>query len=213
MYQWKVNGNNAGTNSPNFSYIPQTGDSIRCLMTSNLACVSNNPASSNKIVMTASSVPVVTFTLCFDSITTVNAKPIKLKGGIPLGGTYSGPGVNSVIGVFTPSSAGIGTKTITYSYTHVVLCSASKTKSIIVQSAPAFTCGNSMTDIRDNKVYPTLQLGSQCWMAANLNYGSMILASSHQRDNCTPEKYCYKDLTANCQLGTAAYQWDEPHAL
>ena len=92
VYHWIVNGSNAGNNSPNYSYIPQTGDSIRCLMTSNLSCVSNNPASSNKIVMTASSVPAVTFTLCFDSITRVNAKPIKLKGGIPLGGTYSGPG-------------------------------------------------------------------------------------------------------------------------
>jgi uncharacterized protein (TIGR02145 family) len=209
IYQWKVNGGNVGGNSPIYSYIPQTGDSIRCIMTSNLACVSNNPASSNKIVMTASSVPVVTFNYCFDSITTVNAKPIKLKGGIPLGGTYSGPGVNLITSVFTPSVAGIGAKTITYSYTNFALCSASKTKTIIVQSAPAFTCGNSMTDIRDNKVYPTLQLGSQCWMASNLNYGTMILASSHQRDNCTPEKYCYNDLAANCQLGTAAYQWDE----
>jgi uncharacterized protein (TIGR02145 family) len=209
MYQWKVNGNNAGTNSPNFSYIPQTGDSIRCLMTSNLTCVSNNPASSNKIVITASSVPVVTFTLCFDSITTVNAKPINLKGGIPFGGTYSGPGVNSITNVFTPSVAGIGTKTITYSYTNVALCSASKTKTIVVQSAAAFNCGNNLSDIRDGKVYPTVQIGSQCWMAANLNYGTMILSSSNQRDNCMPEKYCYNDLTGNCQLGTVYYQWDE----
>jgi uncharacterized protein (TIGR02145 family) len=208
-YQWKVNGGIAGSNSPNFSYIPQTGDSIRCLMTSNLACVTNNPASSNKIVMTASSVPVVTFTLCFDSITTINANPIKLKGGIPLGGTYSGPGVNSVTGVFTPSVAGIGTKTITYSYTNVALCSASKTKTIIVQSAPAFTCGNNLTDIRDGKVYTTLQIGSQCWMASNLNYGTMILSASHQRDNCVPEKYCYNELTANCEQRGANYQWDE----
>jgi uncharacterized protein (TIGR02145 family) len=178
-------------------------------MTSNLTCVSNNPASSNKIVITASSVPVVTFTLCFDSITTVNAKPINLKGGIPFGGTYSGPGVNSITNVFTPSVAGIGTKTITYSYTNVALCSANKTKNIIVQSTPAFTCGNNLIDIRDNKVYPTLQLGSQCWMAANLNYGTMISASLHQRDNCISEKYCYNDLPINCDQGTANYQWDE----
>jgi len=205
FYQWKVNGINAGTDSPSFSYIPQTGDSIRCIMTSNLACVSNNPASSNKIVMTASSVPVVTFTLCFDSITTVNAKPIKLKGGIPLGGTYSGPGVNSLTGVFTPSVTGIGTKTITYSYTNVALCSASKTKTIIVQSAPAFTCGNNLTDIRAGKVYPTLQLGSQCWMAADLDYGVQIPETSHQRDNCIPEKY--KSAVGSWQ--SAVYQWDE----
>jgi uncharacterized protein (TIGR02145 family) len=209
VYQWKVNGINAGANSPNFSFIPQTSDSIRCVMTSNLACVSNNPASSNMIVMVVSSVPVVTFTICFDSITTINAKPIKLKGGIPLGGTYSGPGVNSTTGVFTPSVAGTGTKTITYSYTNVSLCSASKTKNIIVLSAAAFTCGNNLTDIRDGKVYPTVQIGSHCWMASNLNYGNRVPSTGHQRDNCTPEKYCYNELTANCEQRGANYQWDE----
>jgi uncharacterized protein (TIGR02145 family) len=209
LYQWKVNGNNQGTNSPVYSYSPQPNDSVWCIMTSNLSCVSGNPAISNKIVMVSSPVPLITFIRCFDSITTLNAKPIKLKGAIPLGGTYSGPGVNSVTGVFTPSSAGIGTKIITYSYTNVALCSASKTKMIIVQSASVFTCGNNLTDIRDGKVYPTIQFGSQCWMAANLNFGTMILASSHQRDNCMNEKYCYQDLSANCNVQGANYQWDE----
>jgi uncharacterized protein (TIGR02145 family) len=208
-YQWKVNGNNTGTNSHTYSYTPQPNDSIWCVMTSNLPCVSDNPVTSNKIVMVASPLPVVTFIRCFDSVTTLNAKPIKLKGGIPLGGTYTGTGVNSSTGVFTPSVAGIGTKTLTYTYTNFAMCSANKTMTIVVQSIPSFTCGNNLTDVRDGKVYPTLQIGSQCWMAANLNYGTMILASSHQRDNCSPEKYCYNDLIANCQLGTAIYQWDE----
>ena len=209
VYQWKVNGNNAGTNSPNFSCSPQPGDSIWCVMTSNFSCVSGNPATSNKIIMVSSPVPVVTFTRCFDSITTLNAKPIKLKGGIPLGGTYTGPGVNSTTGVFTPSTAGTGTKTISYTYTNVALCSANKTMTIVVQSAPAFICGNNLTDIRDGKVYLTLQVGSQCWMAANLNYGNLVSSNSHQRDNCVPEKYCYQDLSANCNVQGANYQWDE----
>ena len=46
-------------------------------------------------------------------------------------------------------------------------------------------------------------------MASNLEYGTMIPGSVHQRDNCTPEKYCYNDITGNCQLGAAYYQWDE----
>jgi uncharacterized protein (TIGR02145 family) len=199
-YQWKVNGVNAGTNSITFTYNPANNDSVRCIMTSNLACVSGSPASSNKIILSGTLAPVVSFNICFDSITTLNAKPIFLKGGIPLGGVYSGPGVNSGTGVFNPALAGTGAKTITYSYTNAALCSASKVKTIIVQASAAFTCGNSLTDIRDNKVYPTVQIGSQCWFASDLNYGTAISSTLSQRDNCLPEKYLNS---------TSFYQWDE----
>jgi uncharacterized protein (TIGR02145 family) len=37
----------------------------------------------------------------------------------------------------------------------------------------------------------------------------MIPGNMSQRDNCIPEKYCYNDITGNCELGTANYQWDE----
>jgi uncharacterized protein (TIGR02145 family) len=208
-YQWKVNGVNAGTNSHTFTYDPADGDSIRCVMTSNLNCVTNNPASSTEIIMSGTLAPIVTFTACFDTITTVNAKPIKLKGGIPLGGTYSGPGVNSLTGVFTPSLAGVGTRTIIYTYTNAVMCSASKSIHIVVQAAPGFTCGNNITDIRDNKVYPTVQIGSQCWIAANLNFGTIIASTQDQRDNCISEKYCYNDNPVNCTNQGGLYQWDE----
>jgi uncharacterized protein (TIGR02145 family) len=208
-YQWKVNGANAGTNSSNFTYIPTNGDSVRCVMTSNLGCVTGNPASSGEIYLSGTLAPVVTFTSCFDTITTVNAQPIKLKGGIPLGGTYTGPGVNSLTGIFTPSVAGTGTKAITYTYTNVYICSASKSIHIIVQAAPLFTCGNSLTDIRDNQVYTTVQIGSQCWMASNLNYGTVIVSTQDQRDNCIAEKYCYNDNSVNCTSQGGLYQWDE----
>jgi uncharacterized protein (TIGR02145 family) len=208
-YQWKVNGINIGMNSPSYSFNPLNNDSVRCVMTSNLSCVSNNPASSNKIILSGTLAPVVTFTSCFDTITTLNAKPIKLKGGIPLRGTYSGLGVNSITGIFTPLTAGIGLKTITYSYTNVSLCSASKTKTILVQPIPNFTCGNNLTDIRDNKVYPTVQIGSQCWMAANLNFGTIVNSPQLQNDNCVSEKYCYNNLNSNCSSYGGLYRWDE----
>ena len=108
-------------------------------------------------------------------------------------------------GYFYPNLAGAGTKTITYSYTNAALCSALSSLSIINYPLSIFNCGNDLTDIRDNKVYPTLQLGSQCWMAANLNYGTMISASLHQRDNCIAEKY----QSAVGSPQSAVYQWDE----
>jgi uncharacterized protein (TIGR02145 family) len=208
-FQWKVNGNNVGINSSTYTYNPTNNDSVRCIMTSNLSCVTGNPASSAKIIMSGTLAPIVTFTSCFDTITTINAKPIRLKGGIPLGGTYSGPGVNSFTGIFNPAAAGVGTKIITYSYTNFSLCSASKSISILNLPSSILTCGNPLTDVRDNKVYQTVQIGSQCWLASNLNYGTILASSQDQRDNCIAEKYCYNDNPINCTNQGGLYQWDE----
>jgi uncharacterized protein (TIGR02145 family) len=66
-----------------------------------------------------------------------------------------------------------------------------------------------LIDIRDNQVYPTIKIGTQCWMAANLNYGNMVPGNGHQRDNCTAEKYCYNDNPGACTSNGGLYQWDE----
>ena len=55
IYAWKVNGGAQGTNSPNFSYAPVSGDQVRCIMTSNAACVNPVTATSNLVTMTQSS--------------------------------------------------------------------------------------------------------------------------------------------------------------
>ena len=52
IYQWKVNGINAGTN--NIIYTDSTlvtGNTLQCIMTSNANCVSGSPASSTIITM------------------------------------------------------------------------------------------------------------------------------------------------------------------
>jgi uncharacterized protein (TIGR02145 family) len=208
-YQWKVNAANAGINSSVFIYTPVSGDLVSCILTSNLNCVTSNPATSPTITMTERAAPVVSFTNCFDTITILGAKPYQLKGGLPTGGQYTGPGVNTSTGIFTPTLAGTGLKTITYSYSNVYTCMASKTKTILVQSNPVFICGNNLTDIRDNKVYTTVQLGTQCWMSSNLDFGFTISDLIPQTDNCTPEKYCYNDNPVNCTNNGGLYQWDE----
>jgi len=208
-YQWQVNGINTGTNNPGFTYTPVDGDLVTCTLTSNAECITNNPATSNSITMSVGESPDVNFAVCFDTITTVNAKPFKLKGGIPLGGTYSGPGVNQITGYFNPAMAGVGLKTISYSYTNLFNCSNNATRAISVINPAPFSCGDSLTDIRDNKKYPTIQIGSQCWLAVNLNHGQQIGGTLAQRDNCLVEKYCYNDLPANCTQYGALYQWDE----
>jgi hypothetical protein len=189
-YQWKVNAINAiNANNASYAYNALNGDVVTCEMASNLSCVIGNPATSSPIAMIERASPNVNFTACFDTITTVNAKPIKLKGGVPPGGQYSGPGVNSVTGVFNPSEVGTGLKTISYAYTNVYTCSTATTRTILVQPSPAFMCGNNLIDIRDNKAYATVLTGTQCWMKENLDFGFRISDLVSQTDNCTAEKY------------------------
>ncbi|MBE0646741.1 MAG: hypothetical protein IH596_03045 [Bacteroidales bacterium] len=212
-YQWQVNGINAGTNNPIYTFYPASGDQVSCILLSSEPCTSGNPASGNPIIMTVTEAPEVTFTPCFDTITATNAKPILLRGGIPLGGTYSGSGVSSVSGgvlyYFNPLVAGAGTHQISYTYTNSALCEDARYAIIDTRLASPFSCGNLLMDIRDNQSYPTVQIGSQCWMAANLNYGTEIPYTSPQRDNCIPEKYLQPPPGLPQPGEGSVYQWDE----
>ena len=70
-------------------------------------------------------------------------------------------------------------------------------------------CGMKMTDTRDGKTYSTVKIGTQCWMAENLNAGTKISLLKDQRDNGIIEKYCYDNNEANCSIYGGLYQWNE----
>ncbi|MCX6273237.1 MAG: hypothetical protein NTU44_18870, partial [Bacteroidetes bacterium] len=77
--------------------------------------------------------PVVTFTLPFNLTVVLPTYPaFLLTGGLPIGGTYSGTGVNSATGIFSPMGAGNGIKLITYTYTTMDGCTESATQTINV---------------------------------------------------------------------------------
>jgi len=65
-----------------------------------------------------------------------NGGVITLTGGSPIGGIYTGPGVDSINGTFDPSVAGLGTHIITYTATNGI-CIAGDTGTIaVVDPAP-----------------------------------------------------------------------------
>ncbi|WP_415376440.1 T9SS type A sorting domain-containing protein [Patiriisocius sp. Uisw_017] len=86
--------------------------------------------------------PTVTFTaptdLCLDA-----GNQTGLGGGLPTGGLYSGPGVtdtgDGINYAFDPAAAGVGTHTITYTFTDGNGCSGSENDTVVVFSLPTVT--------------------------------------------------------------------------
>ncbi|MBC8487186.1 MAG: hypothetical protein H8D45_14250, partial [Bacteroidetes bacterium] len=72
-----------------------------------------------------------------------------------------------------------------------------------------FLCGVSSITDGDNNNYNTVEIGSQCWMAENLNTGIMINSPGNQTNNDTIEKYCYNNEPDSCTIYGGLYQWDE----
>ncbi|MFK5857053.1 MAG: FISUMP domain-containing protein [Bacteroidota bacterium] len=69
------------------------------------------------------------------------------------------------------------------------------------------SCG-VISDSEGNS-YNTVLIGSQCWMAENINIGTRVDGSIDQTNNGIIEKYCYDDNPSNCDTYGALYQWDE----
>lgn len=57
--------------------------------------------------------------------------------------------------------------------------------------------------------YNTTQIGSQCWMAENLNAGAMIDSAVDQTDNGVIEKYCLANQPDSCAKYGGLYNWGE----
>ncbi len=74
---------------------------------------------------------------------------------------------------------------------------------------PEWKCGKPIIDARDGRSYKTIQIGTHCWMAENLNAGQAINLTARQTDNGIIEKYIYDNNEQNGQTYGGLYTWDE----
>lgn len=80
-----------------------------------------------------------------------------------------------------------------------------------------FKCGDILLDKRDNQEYTTVEIDGKCWMAENLNIGTLVNAPTNQPTNqtiqgtsCTEiNKWCYSNNEANCDIYGGLYQWKQ----
>lgn len=84
-YQWKVNGVNAGANSPAYSFAPADGDKVSVEMISNDACVSVSQVVSNRVIIQVSPLVLTNPKIAIDPVTRKGSIDITVSGG-------SGPG-------------------------------------------------------------------------------------------------------------------------
>ncbi len=111
-YQWQLNGHSIGYDSSAYTSSGLTnGDVVTCVLTSNLACVTNNPVVSDSVTMTVNPIfiPAVTLSasalsLCADSSVTFRASAT--NGGTSPGYTWykNGTVISGATGTnYTPS--------------------------------------------------------------------------------------------------------------
>lgn len=74
-------------------------------------------------------------------------------------------------------------------------------------SAPAWSCGEVLIDERDGKQYPTVQLGSQCWIAKSLDYDNGCSSKTWVNYSDVGWCGCYSNNSSNCNTYGRLYQW------
>jgi uncharacterized protein (TIGR02145 family) len=164
-------------------------------------------------------------TISFSPVsTTLNACGVKVTASIPYTaatptftwitqtGTKTGASYTPTYSDFTDGIFTDGTMIVECSV-DVLICMSTANLSVAVTPAKppiSFTCGTQFTDTRDSKVYPTVKIGSQCWMSKNMNIGTRV-ASSNSTTHQTAgiQKICYGNNESNCTTYGGLYNWAE----
>ncbi len=155
-YQWKRNGSNVGTNSPNYSNSSlSNGDQISCTLTSNASCVSSSTANSNVITMSVGSAATANAGAAMSPIC-IGGTSAALGGSVSgatggtwtasvTGGTFS-PSATDLNATWKPSASFTGTATLTLTTTGGT-CTATASKTIEVINLPTVSCDKTVLNI------------------------------------------------------------------
>ncbi len=196
-------------NSPNSIFLGQTNSLYILEWKISSACTSSNDSA--QIVFGCAPQPTIA-NAGYDQLN-YNVSSTNLQGNTPdngigqwsllsgTGGFISDPG--------NPTSTFSGQTGVAYELKWTISNECGSTNDIVSISFLSWICGSNFTDVRNCQSYITVQIGDQCWMAENLNIGTLINGSSNQTDNSIIEKYCYDNDESNCNVYGGLFQWNE----
>ena len=98
------------------------------------------------------------------------------------------------------SSAGVSGSSVVVSSSGAKAQSSSSVTASVVD--PSTVISGTMTDFRDSRIYKTVKIGTQTWMAQNLNY-----ADSAAMTNLAGNSWCYNNRTDSCAKYGRLYTW------
>ena len=117
-------------------------------------------------------------------------------------GIYSSGGQGNSSPVVNSSSSSIGgsSSSVVVSSSGAKAQSSSSVTACVVD--PSTVISGTMTDSRDSRIYKTVKIGTQTWMAENLNY-----ADSAAMTNLRGNSRCYNNRADNCAKYGRLYTW------
>jgi PKD repeat protein len=150
VYQWQVNGSNVGTNSPTYTTTTLTnGQTVTCIMTSNLSGVTGSPATSNIITMTVNAIPATPVVTTNSPVCT--GATINLSTGTVAGAVYAWTGPSTFTSALQNPTRPAATTAMagTYSVTVTVngCTSNAGTSSVVVNTTPTAPTASSNTPV------------------------------------------------------------------
>jgi uncharacterized protein (TIGR02145 family) len=116
------------------------------------------------------------------------------------------------ITTYNESGLGCNTEYTRYIWAYSSTCNSDPSSLVSTTSACGGTCPDIPSVTYSGQTYNTVQIGTQCWLRESLNVGVQINGTANQTDDGIIQKYCYADVSANCEIYGGLYQWNETMA-
>lgn len=198
VYQWKVNGNNVGTNSSSFSSTTlANNDVVTCVLTSNAACATPATATSSGVTMTVTPVAAPSISITTTSTTVCAGVPVTFTATATNGG--STPAYQWKVG-----STNVGTNSSTF--TTSALVNGNAVSCVLTSNAacasPTTATSNTLNVTVNPSVTPAVSISAS---STSICSGTNVTFTAAPTNGGASPAYQWKVNGNNVGTGLATY--------